>query len=332
MYEQYKQSLGSTYALEFFCDLEQIKIYIDSHRQGPKVLLIESASLENIFINGVQEIRTFFPKAEYVFISETEQFLDAILAFKTGAFAYLTEPYSTSFLKKNIEEAYSTFQIFQALETQLNTSIKRENKIKIDIKNVLQQLIKKRCSGNILNLNEILESTEDNKELALILAKDTLFQITNKTEKKHILIVEDDETIAENLQYILEEQFHVFTAGSAKELEALEIKAKVDLIILDVYLPDATAQELIPGLLTKHRNAKILVMTAYQELQIAEECFRLGAVEFLNKPFPTIYVLNAISKVLQKEYMKNLLIQLEKWDGIKLASLEQPRSSKALYP
>ncbi len=101
-----------------------------------------------------------------------------------------------------------------------------------------------------------------------------------------ILLVEDNEEFRLVLEELLESSgFHVTTAANAaRAREALDI-GKFDLCILDVRLPDGNGIELMRDFRKGNPDMGIIIMTGYAEVDTAIDAVRLGANDFLKKPF-----------------------------------------------
>ena len=116
-----------------------------------------------------------------------------------------------------------------------------------------------------------------------------------------ILIVDDDinlcTVLSEELNAIGYETSYL-TDGEevAKVLEA----GKVDLLVLDLKMPGTDGFNILQQV-NNHRNShpKIVVLTAYADVKSAIESARLGASDFISKPYDFDELLTTIRKVLQ---------------------------------
>ena len=125
----------------------------------------------------------------------------------------------------------------------------------------------------------------------------------------HAIIVEDDPMVAQiNQQYLRQMgQFEVdglFTNG----LEALEYLREypVDLVILDIYMPVISGNELLRKLAAENIKCAVIMVTAATEVQAVDEALRLGVVDYLIKPFSFQRFQEAIRKYLsQRNLLKN---------------------------
>jgi DNA-binding response OmpR family regulator len=116
---------------------------------------------------------------------------------------------------------------------------------------------------------------------------------------RFIQIVEDDSDIRFIVKYILEESsFTVETFENATEFLNRTEKEKVDLIILDVMLPDGNGIELSRDLKadTKTSAIPIIIMSAHSGADLAVQ--RGKADEFIHKPFDLDIFLEKVREVL----------------------------------
>ncbi len=102
-----------------------------------------------------------------------------------------------------------------------------------------------------------------------------------------ILIVDDKPDMLETIQDYLEEaQYNVFTAPSGEEALDLLSRRKVDAVITDLRMNGMDGLELVRRLKETDSQVSVLVMTAYGTVEDAVTAIKLGAHDFLTKPFP----------------------------------------------
>jgi response regulator of citrate/malate metabolism len=108
-------------------------------------------------------------------------------------------------------------------------------------------------------------------------------------EDYKVVIVDDDFMIVRlHSQYISAQPgFRVVgTATNAADTLSCIQETAPDLMILDVYLPDTSGIEVLNALRAKKIACDVILITAAKELDVVEEAFRLGVVDYLVKPFP----------------------------------------------
>ncbi len=99
-----------------------------------------------------------------------------------------------------------------------------------------------------------------------------------------ILVVEDEDKLRRVIQLHLESAgFEVDQAGSAEQ--ALPQVGMADLVITDLRLPGMGGMQLIQEIQARGATAGVIVMTAHGSVENAVEAMKLGAADFLQKPF-----------------------------------------------
>lgn len=112
-----------------------------------------------------------------------------------------------------------------------------------------------------------------------------------------ILIVEDEEIIRSALRkLLLHAGYDVADAGSVDEAERDNNLQQFDLIISDLRLPGAPGTELI----NRAPSVPVLIMTSYASLRSAVDSMKLGAVEYIAKPFDHDEMLAAVEAILSQ--------------------------------
>ncbi|MBP9955519.1 MAG: sigma-54-dependent Fis family transcriptional regulator [Pseudomonas sp.] len=113
----------------------------------------------------------------------------------------------------------------------------------------------------------------------------------------HILIVEDETIIRSALRRLLERnQYQVSEAGSVQEARERYSIPGFDLVISDLRLPGAPGTELI-GLAGA---TPVLIMTSYASLRSAVDSMKLGAIDYIAKPFDHDEMLQAVARILRE--------------------------------
>ena len=132
--------------------------------------------------------------------------------------------------------------------------------------------------------------------------------------EERILLIEDEENLRHMLTAFLGKKgFLVTAAETAAKGLALAAESRHKVVITDVVLPDRSGLELIPLLLEGDHHQLILVMSAYGSLEIAIEAIRLGARDYISKPFQPQELLLKIESALQQDRLRedNLRLQRE---------------------
>jgi DNA-binding response OmpR family regulator len=104
-------------------------------------------------------------------------------------------------------------------------------------------------------------------------------------QEASILIVDDEELIRENLRRdLLEMDYSVETAASGEEAMTL-LNNEYDLIVTDLIMAGLDGMEVLRQAKAKRPDAAVFILTGYGELDSAIEALRLGADDYLLKPY-----------------------------------------------
>ncbi|WP_369959975.1 sigma-54-dependent transcriptional regulator [Pseudomonas benzenivorans] len=112
----------------------------------------------------------------------------------------------------------------------------------------------------------------------------------------HILIVEDETIIRSALRRLLERnQYQVSEAGSVQEAQERFSIPGFDLIVSDLRLPGAPGTEMIK----LAEGTPVLIMTSYASLRSAVDSMKMGAVDYIAKPFDHDEMLQTVARILR---------------------------------
>ncbi|MDR1109999.1 MAG: sigma 54-interacting transcriptional regulator [Deltaproteobacteria bacterium] len=116
-----------------------------------------------------------------------------------------------------------------------------------------------------------------------------------------ILLVDDEDNYRLVMGQLLEAQgYHVVEAGSGRE--ALEIFLEgpgMDLVMTDITMPDGDGLELLARIKEERAEVPVVMLTARNEVKVAVEAMRMGAFDYLAKPFENDDLLRCAAKALE---------------------------------
>ena len=115
-----------------------------------------------------------------------------------------------------------------------------------------------------------------------------------------VLVVDDEHGVRQSFYMVLKDEFTVLLAGSGNEAIDIFSKNAVDLILLDILLPDIDGIDLLERLKEMDPNTEIIMVTAVKEIQTAVKAIKLGAYEYIIKPFVVDEVITVIHRALEK--------------------------------
>ena len=117
----------------------------------------------------------------------------------------------------------------------------------------------------------------------------------------NILIVDDEKDIRESLRDILLDEGHsIFLAENASVAINLKAKEKIDLILLDIWMPDTDGISLLKQWAkNKEINCPVIMMSGHGTIDTAIEATKIGATDFLEKPISLNKLLKTVSESLK---------------------------------
>ena len=117
-------------------------------------------------------------------------------------------------------------------------------------------------------------------------------------EKGRILVLDDDPIVTLSCKRILgAEGYSISTVEKGEDALNKLAKEDFDLLISDVRLPDINGMEVLKESRILKPKTDVVIITGYPTLDDAKESTRLGALEYIEKPFTPDFMLNAAKKV-----------------------------------
>jgi DNA-binding NtrC family response regulator len=135
-----------------------------------------------------------------------------------------------------------------------------------------------------------------------------------------ILIIDDDKSLLESYTVLLEDEFQVSTAESGERGLELLRREDVHLILLDVRLPDISGIEVLRRIKALDENVDVIMITAVKDVRVAVEAIKLGAYDYLEKPFEIDEILALLRRTLEHQtllrevlYLRDLRAEVDRY-------------------
>ena len=116
---------------------------------------------------------------------------------------------------------------------------------------------------------------------------------------KKILVVDDELGVIESLKAIFHQRYDVFTATSVEEVFKVLEQNRIELLLLDIILPKGDGLEILRELRQRYPETPVIMLSAVSSTSTIAEAIRLGAVEFITKPFDVHDVRLIADKAIQ---------------------------------
>jgi len=115
-----------------------------------------------------------------------------------------------------------------------------------------------------------------------------------------ILVVDDELGPREALRLILQDHYEISTAQNGHQALDYLSKNEFDLVILDIRMPDVNGIDLLAEVKKKVPETEVVMITAYASVDTAASALRLGALDYLIKPFDRKAVMEVVEKGLSR--------------------------------
>ncbi len=121
---------------------------------------------------------------------------------------------------------------------------------------------------------------------------------------KTVLVVEDDEPLCILLAKIFSKHYQVITMHNGFDAWSWLAKGNhTDLIVSDINMPNLDGYELLENLSNSvlFRNIPVMILSGMKDSKTKEDCIRMGARAYLNKPFEPRLLLETVKRILNSE-------------------------------
>lgn len=121
------------------------------------------------------------------------------------------------------------------------------------------------------------------------------------SEKRKILVVDDEDALRTVLSgELVSEGYDVRTAADGDDAIANFQKESFDLVLLDIKMPRMNGFEVLKFIKEKFPKTKVVMLTGFADLKNAIESKKLGAEDFVSKPYDLVDLLTTIERVLSE--------------------------------
>jgi len=137
--------------------------------------------------------------------------------------------------------------------------------------------------------------------------------------KADILIVEDEKSVRESLSLTLSDKYNLFMASDGKKALEMLSERNIDLVLLDIRLPEVNGMDVLKHIKSMDPSIPAIMLTAIKTRESAVTAMKLGAYDYIVKPFDIKKLMLLIEKALEKRELEHeniyLRNELEKTGG-----------------
>lgn len=141
------------------------------------------------------------------------------------------------------------------------------------------------------NYQELLAQDQANRENA--------GQKQTVADQNTVLIIDDEVAVNNNIRKILAKKSYVVDQASSKKEALAKIQANpYALVLLDLRMPGVNGLELLAAIRSAQPKARVVIVTGYASIDTAKEAARMGAVDYLAKPFTPSEIRTAAERAI----------------------------------
>jgi DNA-binding NtrC family response regulator len=145
-----------------------------------------------------------------------------------------------------------------------------------------------------------------------------------KSNKIKILIVDDEKQFTEELSGFFQgSDYESFEANTAEDGKKLLKSHEIDLLILDVRLPGANGLDILKEVKMQYPNMEVIIISAHGDMDTVIKAMRLGAFDYMRKPFRYIDIQIAIERTQKFLQMQRRLKLMEEKNSLISKNLEK---------
>ena len=145
-----------------------------------------------------------------------------------------------------------------------------------------------------------------------------------KKDKINILIVDDVKQFTEELSgFFMDSDFESFEANTAADGRKILNNNEIDLLILDVRLPGVNGLDILKDVKIQYPCMEVIIISAHGDMDTVIKAMRLGAFDYLRKPFRFIDIQIAIERTQKYLQMQRKLKRMEEKNSLISKTLEE---------
>ncbi len=136
-------------------------------------------------------------------------------------------------------------------------------------------------------------------------------------ETHRILVVDDEPSVRESLRMVLKDQYHVIQAKSGDEaLERIDAE-HVEVVLLDIIMPGMDGLEVLERIKQRATTPQVIMLTATKTVKTAVNAMKLGAFDYVTKPFDVEELLLIVDRAVQSAALAREVEALRSEVGIR---------------
>ena len=301
--QAYKDELGFCYSLE------EGLAHIRSSSNSVRVILLD-ARLPVDLMTSIEQLRTLNMIPEIIVLASDYDAEPCLSSLQLGVFDYLLPAYSEDDIQQSIHRALGYSGVLRKLnhsaECLLEAPFETRKKLAMEL------TLYKDVEGTGLSDDELmaffpLHERLHNEEIQTIFEE--LRSETGPVNKPVVLVVDDEVGVLAAVKdfLYLQDVLPILTESPRKAIEIAKAHPEIDLLILDIGMPEMNGVDLLDELKHILPEVEAIMLTGYQDPGHIRESFNKSAFDYVMKPYESEPFELSISKALQLRCFRKMV-------------------------
>jgi two-component system sensor histidine kinase/response regulator len=118
--------------------------------------------------------------------------------------------------------------------------------------------------------------------------------------RRTLLIVDDEEGPRQSLRVVFKDDYNLLIASDGQRAVELAQQHKINVAVLDIRMTGMSGTEVLERLKAIQPSTEVIMLTAYETVETIRQALRLGACDYLNKPFDVVTVRKAVATAMER--------------------------------
>ena len=136
--------------------------------------------------------------------------------------------------------------------------------------------------------------------------------------RRTLLIVDDEEGPRQSLRVVFKDDYDLLLASNGQDAIELARKNRINAAVLDIRMTGMSGTEVLEKLKALQPSVEVIMLTAYETVDTVRQALRLGACDYLNKPFDVATIRKAVATAMERHSFADAI----RTNNEKLAALQ----------
>jgi signal transduction histidine kinase len=123
------------------------------------------------------------------------------------------------------------------------------------------------------------------------------------SRKPTLLVVDDEEGPRQSIRIVFKDEYNILMADNGAAAIKLAQENSIDAAVLDIRMAEMSGVEVLNALKNIDATTEVVMLTAYETLETARQALRLGACDYLNKPWAIATLRDAVRRAMERRFI-----------------------------